>query len=70
MSKSATPPTNKAKAMTRARPPQCDVGLSSGRSKMVPFGVGIRTYRDHQRFYDKVQRDLAKAAGTGLRPGS
>ena len=30
---------------------------------MMPLAVGIRTYREHQSFYDKVQRDVAKAAG-------
>ena len=49
--------------VTRAMPPQCDGGLSTGRSKMMPLAVGIRTYREHQTFYDKVQRDVAEAAG-------
>ena len=49
--------------VTRAMPPQLDGILSSGRSKMMPLAVGIRTYREHQTFYDQVQRDVAKAAG-------
>jgi metacaspase-1 len=34
-----------------------------GRSKMMPPSVAMRTYRDHQAFYDKIQRDAARAAG-------
>jgi hypothetical protein len=30
---------------------------------MMPTAVAMRTYRDHQAFYDKLQRDVAKAAG-------
>ena len=54
--------------VTRAMPPQLDGILSSGRSKMMPLAVGIRTYREHQAFYDKVQRDVAEAAGKASAP--
>ena len=30
---------------------------------MMPPAVAIRTYREHQRFYNKLQHDVAKAAG-------
>lgn len=49
--------------VTRAMPPQIDGTISTGRSKMMPLAVGIRTYREHQAFYDKLQQDIAKAAG-------
>ena len=32
-------------------------------SRAMPLGVAIRVYRDHQAFYDKLQVDVAKAAG-------
>jgi len=41
-----------------AEPPQ--------RPKLMPRSVALRTYRDHQAFYDKLQRDVAKAAGNGI----
>jgi hypothetical protein len=34
----------------------------SGRSKMMPPSVALRTYRDNQAFYDKLQRDVAAAS--------
>jgi hypothetical protein len=34
----------------------------SGRSKQMPLAVGLRTYREHQEFYDNLQREVAKAA--------
>ena len=38
-----------------------------GRSKMMPPSVAMRTYRDHQGFYDRLQEGVASAAGkTGL----
>lgn len=49
--------------VTRATPPQFDGTRPAGRSKMMPFSVGLRTYREHQTFYDKLQQDVAKAAG-------
>jgi len=33
------------------------------RSRMMPPGVADATYRKHQRFYDGLQRKIAKAAG-------
>jgi len=33
------------------------------RPKLMPEGVAMRTYREHKAFYDKLQRDVAKAAG-------
>lgn len=36
---------------------------SAGRAKLMPPAVAMRTYRDHQEFYDRLQRDVAKAAG-------
>ncbi|MCK6499454.1 MAG: caspase family protein, partial [Nitrospira sp.] len=35
----------------------------NARSKMMPLAVGLRTYREHQAFYDKLQRDVTNAAG-------
>jgi metacaspase-1 len=55
--------------VTRDRPP--DQGTRQiGRSKMMPIGVAMRTYREHQAFYDKLQRDVAQASGkaSGLDP--
>ncbi|MBS0170149.1 MAG: caspase family protein [Nitrospira sp.] len=49
--------------VTRAVPRPTDGVASTGRSKMMPPAVAIRTYREHQPFYDKLQRDVAKAAG-------
>ena len=48
--------------VTRAAPP--DPGARpTGRSKMMPLAVAMRTYREHQAFYDKLQRDVAQASG-------
>jgi metacaspase-1 len=33
------------------------------RSKMMPGDVGTRVYAEHQSFYDRLQRSVAKAAG-------
>ena len=33
------------------------------RPKLMPEAVAMRTYREHQAFYDKLQRDVAAAAG-------
>lgn len=33
------------------------------RPKLMPAAVAMRTYREHQAFYDKLQLDIAKAAG-------
>ena len=40
----------------------------AGRSKMMPPAVGLRTYRDHKAFYDKLQRDVVKASGKASTP--
>ena len=37
-----------------------------GRSKMMPPGVAMRTYREHQSFYDKLQKAVAAEAGGSL----
>ncbi|MGC4096579.1 MAG: caspase family protein [Nitrospira sp.] len=49
--------------VTRAVPPPIDRTKVAGRSKMMPPAVAIRTYREHQAFYNKLQHDVAKAAG-------
>ena len=49
--------------VTRAMPPPLDRTTVTGRSKMMPPAVAIRTYREHQAFYNKLQQDVAKAAG-------
>ena len=47
--------------VTRAgRPPQA---TAHQRPKLMPMPVAMRTYREHQAFYDKLQRDVAKAVG-------
>jgi metacaspase-1 len=33
------------------------------RPKWLPTTIGMRVYREHQAFYDKLQRDVAKGAG-------
>jgi hypothetical protein len=42
--------------VTRAKPME-------GRSRMMPPTVAKNTYDTHKAFYDKLQRDVAKAAG-------
>lgn len=51
--------------VARVAPPQPGMNwpTTTGRSKMMPLAVGMRTYREHQAFYDKLQQDVAKAAG-------
>jgi hypothetical protein len=34
-----------------------------GRPRMMPPAIALRTYRDHQAFYDGLQRDVAAEAG-------
>ena len=46
--------------VTREQPP--DAALQQ-RPKLMPRAVGMRVYRDHQAFYDKLQLDIAKAVG-------
>ena len=51
--------------VTRARVPEAS---QAGRSKMMPPSVAMRTYLEHQAFYDKLQRDVAEAAGKASVP--
>ncbi|MGZ5267245.1 MAG: caspase family protein [Caldimonas sp.] len=37
--------------------------IPTQRPKNMPEAVAMRTYREHQAFYDKLQRDLGAAAG-------
>ena len=43
--------------------PQASDFPPNQRPKLMPEAVAMRTYREHQSFYDKLQRDVAKAAG-------
>lgn len=51
--------------VTRARPFTTEpLGIvPEQRPRLMPRSVGLRTYRDHQAFYDKLQADVARAAG-------
>ena len=46
--------------VTRAAPPP--PATTTQRPKLMPAAVAMRVYRDHQAYYDKLQRDVAKAA--------
>lgn len=48
--------------VTRERPPTTGVAPAN-RSKMMPLSVGMRTYREHQAFYDQLQKDVAANSG-------
>ena len=48
--------------VARGIPPQLET-VPHQRPKLMPESVAMRTYRDHQAFYDKIQRDTAAAAG-------
>ena len=48
--------------VVRAGPPA--PGAPHQRPKLMPAAVGLRVYAEHKAFYDKLQRDVAKAAGT------
>ena len=48
-------------SVTRA--PRVPVTIPGQRPKLMPASVAMRTYREHQAFYDKLQLDVAKAAG-------
>ena len=37
--------------------------IPSQRPKLMPEAVAMRTYREHKAFYDKLQKDVAAAAG-------
>lgn len=43
--------------------PQMGEAAPGQRPKLMPEAIAMRTYREHQSFYDKLQRDVAKAAG-------
>jgi len=52
--------------VTRALPPMMSPSTGANghqRPKMMPPAVAMRTYREHQAFYDKLQLDVAKRAG-------
>ncbi|MDM0070079.1 caspase family protein [Variovorax sp. J31P207] len=46
--------------VTRDRPPIPPPGT---RARLMPAGVAMRVYEAHKAFYDKLQNDVAKAAG-------
>ena len=48
--------------VVRGIPPQPET-VPHQRPKLMPESVAMRTYRDHKAFYDKLQRDVAAAAG-------
>jgi hypothetical protein len=49
--------------VTRAPLTDATTGLpAAGRSKLMPPAVGMRTYREHQTFYDRLQRHVAERA--------
>jgi metacaspase-1 len=52
--------------VTRAPMPGADAVRPPGRSKMMPPAVAMRTYREHQAFYDQLQKGVAAAAGHSL----
>ena len=47
-------------SVTRERPPPPVPGQ---RPKLMPAAVAMRVYAEHKAFYDKLQLDVAKAAG-------
>ena len=47
-------------SVARGMPPPAQRGQ---RSKAMPDGVAIRVYDAHKAFYDKLQKDVTKAAG-------
>ena len=48
-------------SVTRERPPPPPP--PGQRVKLMPAAMAMRVYREHQAFYDKLQLDVAKAAG-------
>ena len=48
--------------VTREVPQMIEAPINQ-RPKLMPDAIAMRTYREHQSFYDKLQRDVAKAAG-------
>ena len=51
--------------VTREMPPP---GVAAGRSKAMPDAVAVRTYDQHRKFYDDLQRTAAKTAGKAVDP--
>jgi hypothetical protein len=51
----------------RAMPPP-GTATPAARSKMMPPAVGIRVYREHKAFYDRLQQDLVKKSGKSSTP--
>lgn len=51
--------------VVREGPPQPGA-TPQQRPKLMPEAVAMRTYREHQAFYDKLQLDVAKAAGKAM----
>lgn len=49
--------------VTRDRLPEVSATATDSRSKMMPFSVAARTYRENRAFYDGLQQDVARAAG-------
>jgi hypothetical protein len=49
-------------SVTRDRPPPPPP--PGQRAKLMPAPIAMRVYREHQAFYDKLQLDVAKAAGS------
>ena len=47
-------------SVVRARVPETVAGI--GRSKMMPPSVAMRTYTQNQKFYDRLQANVKKAA--------
>ena len=57
-------------SVTRAAPSLIPAASASPtqRPKLMPAAVAMRVYRDHQAFYDKLQRDVATAFGRPVVP--
>ena len=53
--------------VTRAPPPMLGRAAPAGRSKMMPPAVAMRTYREHQAFYDKLQQRRRRGRGQARR---
>lgn len=48
---------------TVVRAPRPPPGTPEQRPRIMPRAVGLRVYAEHKAFYDKLQNDVAKAAG-------
>ena len=48
---------------TVTRAPRPEPGTTVSRPKLMPPAVAMRTYREHQDFYDELQKAVAKEAG-------